>query len=75
MSSLRKMVGGDNLQRLKITKDDYLNKTSIQWKGDTICNLIMMIFRYNTKLHKKMYKIDTRLTVKLNKEVGIQRRG
>ena len=34
----------------------------------------MMIFRYNTKLHKKMYKIDTRLTVKLSKEVGIQRR-
>ena len=45
------MVGGDNLQRLKITKDDF--------------------FRYNTKLHKKMYKIDTRLTVKLSKEVGI----
>ena len=49
VSSLRKMVGGDNLQRLKITKDDF--------------------FRYNTKLHKKMYKIDTRLTVKLSKEV------
>jgi len=25
-------------------------------------------WRYNTKLHKKMYKIDTRLTVKLSKE-------
>ena len=27
-------------------------------------------FRYNTKLHKKMYKIDTRLTLKLSPEVS-----
>ena len=75
VSSLRKMVGGDNLQRFQITGGDFPKENfhsmerryKLQYDEDDF-------FRYNTKLHKKMYKIDTRLTVKLSKEVGIQRR-